>query len=197
MRTRKSVQLQTVLAVYEQETHQDRSSLNYQKLKTMVRTRNFKVTNERIETVLVNSERGKLSALEGHQDAINGKQEDSVQKEMLAVSATTMVSVERKRNRPLLRQGRRNQMTEKDLRKEMLPEAVVLQDRNIKKRADFTLKETARIRRVIIGILPYVKITKLNRDANSAISAYSGTLRLTVSPAKSRRKVVENDLLPR
>ena len=69
MRTRKSVQLQTILAVYEQETNQDRSSLNYQKLKTMVRTRNFKVTNERIETVLVNSERGKLSSLKGHQDA--------------------------------------------------------------------------------------------------------------------------------
>ena len=52
-------------------------------------------------------------------------------------------------------------------------------------------RKVARIRRVIIGILPRVKNTKQNRDANSAISAYSGTLRLTVIPVKSRRKVVE------
>ena len=42
-----------------------------------------------------------------------------------------------------------------------------------------------------VGILPYVKIKKLNRDANSATSVCSNTLMLTVNPAKSRRKVVE------
>ena len=46
---------------------------------------------------------------------------------------------------------------------------------------------------MIIGILPYVKITKLNRDANSATSVFSDVLRLTDSPAKSQRKVVEKD----
>ena len=58
MRTRGSVQFQTVLAEHEQEILQDRSRPNYQKLQTMVRrhldqmirTRNFKVRNERIGT---------------------------------------------------------------------------------------------------------------------------------------------------
>ena len=56
-------------------------------------------------------------------------------------------------------------MTEKDHRKEMPPEAAVLQEGYIKKRADITSKQTVRIRRVIIGILPYVKTTNSNRDA--------------------------------
>ena len=37
---------------------------------------------------------------------------------------------------------------------------------------------------------------KKNRDANSSKSACSGTPRLTASPTKSRRKVVEKDRLP-
>ena len=66
MRTRGSVQLQTVLTVYEQEIDQDRSKPSSQKLKTivrrdigqMIRTQNFKVRNERIETgILVKSQK--------------------------------------------------------------------------------------------------------------------------------------------
>ena len=51
----------------------------------------------------------------------------------------------------------RHQMTEEDLRKEVHPESVVLQEGSIKQRAETTLKEAVRIRRVIIGFLPYVK----------------------------------------
>ena len=66
MRIPESDQLRTVW--YEQEINQDRSKPNYQKLKTMVRrhtdqmirTRTFKVRNERIETgVLVKTQKGK------------------------------------------------------------------------------------------------------------------------------------------
>ena len=60
---------------------------------------------------------------------------------------------------------------------------------------NITLEETRRIRRVITGILPHVKVTNLIRDANSAKSVFSGTSKLTISPAKSRRKVVEKVLL--
>ena len=95
---------------------------------------------------------------------------------MLAASASITVCVERKHNRPLLLQGRRHKMTEGNFQKGTLPEAAVLLEGDVKKRA--TLKETVRIRHVIIGILPYVKITKLIRDANLAESAYSSTLRL-------------------
>ena len=72
----------------------------------------------------------------------------------------------------------------------MLLGAAVHKERKIKTRANIISKETARIRRVIIGILPCVKIAKLTRDANSAISAYSSTPRLTVSPLKSLRRVM-------
>ena len=121
---------------------------------------------------------------------------DSVQKEMLAVSATTTTGVRRGHNRPLLLQDRRHKMTEEDLRKEVPPEAVVLEEGKIEKVQKITSKETAQIRRVPIGIFPCVKTTNLNRDAKSAKNAYSGTLRLTVRPTKSPRKVVEKDRLP-
>ena len=109
---------------------------------------------------------------------------------MLAASVTTTANVEIKHIRPLLLRGRRHEKTEENLPKESLPQAVVPHEGDVKKRDDITLKETLRIRRVIIGILPHVNITKQNRDANSAKCAYSGTLRLTVSPGKSRRKVL-------
>ena len=87
--------------------------------------------------------------------------------------------------------------TEEDFRKESLPEAVVLHEGDIEKRADSTLKETVRNHHVIIRILPFVSTTKLNRDANLAKSAYSGTLRLTVSQTKSRKIMVVKVLLGR
>ena len=78
---------------------------------------------------------------------------------MLAASATTTVSLERKHNRPVLLQDRRHKMTEEDLRKEIPLEAVRLQEGDVKRRAEVTSNETVRIRHVIVGILPYVKIT--------------------------------------
>ena len=60
-----------------------------------------------------------------------------------------------------------------------------------RKRAETTWKGTARIRCVIIDILPHVKITYLNRDANSAKSAYSGTLRFTVTQQEAEEKWLE------
>ena len=46
---------------------------------------------------------------------------DSDQKEMLAVSLTTTVSMERKHNRPLRPQGGRHKMTEEDPSKGSAP----------------------------------------------------------------------------
>ena len=78
-------------------------------------------------------------------------------KDMLAASATTTASVQQQHNRALLLQGRRHKMTEEALRKGSLPEAPVLLEGKIKKRADMNFKETVRIRRMIVGILPSVK----------------------------------------
>ena len=63
----------------------------------------------------------------------------------------------------------------KFVRKGSLSEAVVLLERHPEDRAEICSRETVRIGHLIIGIFPYVKITKLNRDANSAKSASSCT----------------------
>ena len=86
-------------------------------------------------------------------------------------------------------------MTEEVLRMGNLPKTVVHLERVSENRADIALKVTARIRHVIIGKLPHVKITNLIRHANSAKSTFSTTMRFTISPARSRRRVVEKDLL--
>ena len=61
---------------------------------------------------------------------------------------------------------------------------------------EVTSKEIARIRRVIIGILPYVKITSLNRDANRATIVDSDILRLSGSPKKKSKKSGGKGQLP-
>ena len=87
MRIRGSAQLQTVLAMYEQEIDQYRSTPSCQNLKTMVRrhidhtarTRNFRVRNERIETGVVVKSKGENSASKGDWElAFSGKQMDIV-----------------------------------------------------------------------------------------------------------------------
>ena len=70
-----------------------------------------------------------------------------------------------------------------------ISEAVVLLERDLEDRAKTTFVEIVRIRDVILGILPNVNITKHIRDAILVKSAYSGTIRLTVSLTRSRRKV--------
>ena len=106
------------------------------------RTRNFKVRNERIVTgVQVNTQKGSNVSVEKRQGACHQwKAKRTVQKEMLAVSATTTVSVERKHHRPLLLQDRSHKMTEEDLRMEVPPEAAVHQEGDVKNRAKNTSK---------------------------------------------------------
>ena len=80
-----------------------------------------------------------------------------VRRRIRGTSEVEAISVDRQRNRPLLLQGRRHKMTEEDLQKETLPGEVVHPERKVKDRARITSKGIARVRRVIIGILPYVK----------------------------------------
>ena len=109
LRIRDSVQLRTVLALYDQEIYRDEAMPSYQKFKAMIRrhidqmirTGNFKARNERIETdVFV--KKGEKSALRGKSDnAISGEQLYGVQQETLAVSVTKE-HLDEKHNRPLL-----------------------------------------------------------------------------------------------
>ena len=103
-----------------------------------------------------------MSALSGDKEnAINGKQKDRVQREMLAVSATMKISVEKQHSRsspaPLLQ-------TQNDgkgsLKGYSLSEVVVLLERDPEDRAEFTSLEIVRICHVISGILPNVNFTK-------------------------------------
>ena len=76
-----------------------------------------------------------------------------------------------------------------------LSDAAVLLERDTKDRAKTVSVEIVRIRHVIFDILPNINISKHNGDANSAKTAYSGTLRLTVSPTSNRRRLVIKVLL--
>ena len=114
---------------------------------------------------------------ERKENAINRKQRDNPQRETLAASATKRMSV---LPRPLLGQV---------LGKVRVPEAAVLLEREPEDRAEITSV-------AVMEILAFSRMSKYNRDANSVQSACSGTKRLTVSPTRSRRKVVEKVLLP-
>ena len=127
--------------------------------------------------------------------ATSGRQLGSVQKEAPVVSATEVIA-DKKHNRPLLFQKRRHRLTEQNFQKVLAPGDEVLLEGKARKRANNSSKESAQIRRVIIGILPYVKITSLNRDANTATNVGLDTLRLMGGPVKSQRKAVEKDHLP-
>ena len=92
MRKREYVQVQTVLALIEREIDQHRSTPSCEKLKTlvrrhtdhMIRTRNFKVRNERVETGVVKSQKGKNVSVERKMGDYQW-QKDSVQEETRAV----------------------------------------------------------------------------------------------------------------
>ena len=106
--------------------------------------------------------KGRTSALKGMwESAISGKQLDSVQEETLAVSATEDIVDKAQSSSPAAKT-----QTQIDGRKPSkslpLAEKVSL-DGKVKKRANFSLKELVRIRRVIVGIL------------QSAVSANSAT----------------------
>ena len=62
----------------------------------------------------------------------------------------------------------------------------------VKFRAD---SDSVKIRHVGSGILPCIKITIQEKDANLATNAISDMLRNTSSPTRSRRKVVRKDQL--
>ena len=81
---------------------------------------------------------------------------------------------------------------EEDLRQEKPPGERVLLERTVKGRAQITLKGVVRIRRVIVGILPFAKITNLNRDANSATNV---CLDIEGQPSKKSKKSGGKDQL--
>ena len=131
------------MALYEQEIHQDRlkplsevEDHGEETCRSNDQNTKFQSEVKELKQEYWLRLKGKKSALSGNREnAISGKQKNSVQKETLAVSDTTTVGVERRHNRPLLLQGRRHKMTEEDLRKERRPEEAVPLERKVKDRA--------------------------------------------------------------
>ena len=161
---------------------------NGKKIHWPIRTRKLRARNERIETGGIGQKEKKVSVGrmmgECYQWKANGQFSHGNSRGQPAQSSS------------LALKRRRNRLTERRPSTEKSPGEVVFLERKVKERTKNTIKEVVRIRRVIVGILPYVKITNLNRNANSATSASSDILRLTDSPVKSRRKVVEKDQWP-
>ena len=133
--------------------------------------------------------------------AISGKQLDNVRKKTHVVSVmiprleTDMIR-DKNDNRPLLHQTRRHRLTGRYPQKVQAAEERALLEQEERFRAEFSLRESARVRHVIFGPFPCVSITRLNQDANMATNVDSDTLRLMPGPAKSRRNVVEKVQLP-
>ena len=161
-----SDQLGTVLALCEQVEHHTLPP-SYQKLKTMVKRYMDQKIRARKLPAKARSLGKPISVDRKQRECCQWKaKKGSVQKEKLAVSATTTVSVGKQHNCPLLLQDRRDKVTGTNLWKGKLSEAVVPLERDLKDRAEITLMETVRTRHVILGIHPHVDMTKHNRDAD-------------------------------
>ena len=140
--------------------------------------------------------KGETSAWKGGwENVTSGKQMDCVQEETLAVSATEVI-VDKKHIRFVVLQKRRHRLTKKKKTFERFcHQGRESFWRKAGKRVNISSQESVRIRRVVFGVLSYVKITSLYRDANSATNVSLDRLRLVGSPIKSQRKVLEKDQL--
>ena len=159
----------------------------------MIRTRNFRAWNERIETgVFLKSHKGKnLSVERRSEECYQWKTNGQCSRGDSSSFSHGSDCGRRTRSSSRAPKKLRHRLTEESPRKAWAPQEKVPLEGNVKNCAKNTPKELVRIRRVIVGILPHVRITYLNRDANLANYVHLDTLRLTDGPVKSRRKVTE------
>ena len=154
-----AVQLQTVLAVYEQKNIRNNEQPSCSRLKTTarrnidqtMRTRNFRARNERVErggvTKSQKKRRKSQRAWIGRwENAISDKQLDSVQKETHVVSVMIQCLEkdairDKKDNRPLLHQKRRHRPTDRYPRKVQAAEGRVFLEQEAGFRAEISSGE--------------------------------------------------------
>ena len=111
---------------------------------------------------------------EDKENAINGKQKDSVREETSVVSGTIKISVQNQHPKPL--HPLNHQHKEIDVHRGKRTSEAVHRSPE---------RYFAPNHLVIIGILPNFNSINLNRVVNSVISARLHTGRLTVNPAKN------------
>ena len=129
------------------------------------------------------------------ENAVNGKQLDSVREETPEVSVMIEhlekdAIRDKKDNRPLLHQKQRHRLTERKLQKVQVSERKVLLEQETKFRADISVGESVRARHVFVGTLPCVSIIKSESGCTCGEKSWSDTWRLMGSPAESSRKVL-------
>ena len=166
-----------------------------------MRTWNFRAWNEIVERVATSrSEKGKKANVERkvgecfQWKAIGQCSErDSCSFRHDQTSGDRCVDYKgRQDNRPLPHQVRRHRPTVRH------PQRVrAAEEKALWKEGDShaDIEKNVRIRHVIVGTLPCVKITGLKQDAKKAQIAISDIMRRRRSPARSRRKEVRKDQL--
>ena len=198
-----SVQLQTVLALYDQETVRNDGQTSYLRLKTsgklhidqMMRTRNFRVRSELVERgAVTKSQKGKKACVEkvgecflwkahgkcSKGDSCSFSHNKSVQGDLCSGQSPAPNSKAK-----TVEGGEKSSNTAK---------GKALQTKRAKFRA-VTNSVKKKIRHVNVGILLCVKTTSLRPDAYVEENVSSDMLRLRRSPAKSQRKMVRKDQL--
>ena len=201
-----SVQLETTLAMYEQEIIRINEQPNCSKLKIAVRrhvdqqmrTRNFRARNEIFErgAATKTPKKGRGAVVERkvgecfQWQAIGQCSRGYSCSSSHAQASERDAARDKKNRRPLPHLKRRHRLTKSYPQKVQATEARPLVDQEAEIRAEISSKESARTRHVIIGTLPCVLITSMKQDAHMEQSADFDMLRGRRSPAKSRRKVV-------
>ena len=152
-----------------------------------LRLQNFGARNERTETgAVVTNRRVNVVLKEDQENAINGKQKDSVREETSVVSCTMRISVQSRHQKPV--HPVNHQHKEVEVRRgKRTSEAGVHLGSLLDRRAEMTLKVSARDFLVITGIFPNVYPTRKNRDAISGISSRLCTGSLNINPAKTEK----------
>ena len=206
-----SVQLQTVLALYDQETVRNNGQTSYSRFKTSVklhidqlmRTRNFRVRSEAVERgAVTKSQKGKRAYVEkkvgqcfqwkAHGQCSKG--DSCIFSHDRQAQGDLCGSQRRKGDRPLPHQIGRPRLTarERHLQKHQATEMKALQTKGTKIRA---VTKIVKPRHIVFGILPCVKTTSLRPDAHLEEHVSSDMLRRRRSPATSQRKEVRKDQL--
>ena len=206
-----SAQLQTVLALYDQETARNNGQPSYPRSKTsvklhidrMMRTRNFWVRNDVVERGSVTkSQKGKKAYIERKvEECFQWKAHGECSKEDSCsfgndtkASGNSGAGQRRKDDRLLPHPIRRQRLTARDKnpQKNQATKRKALQTKGAKSRA---YSEFVKSRRVHFGILPCVRSTSLKEGVFMVTNAISDMLRPKKSPAKGQRKVVQKDQL--
>ena len=198
-----SVQLQTVLALYGQETVRNNGETSYLRSKTsvklhidqMMRTRNFRVRNDVVrEEQSQRVKKQRKPTLRGKWWSVfSGRHMDNVRKE----THVALVMTDLWKETSAVARDEEDEKAKTDGEGENPQEHQATEMKALQtKRAKFrAVTKNCKSRHVVFGILPCVKTTSLRLDANLEENVSSDMSRRKRSPSRSQRKAVRKDQL--